>query len=56
MQREFIQQATKFADVVIHPKMEGLGWMEFEKMEKFIEKGQIATEEKLPEIKKLIAF
>jgi NTE family protein len=52
MQREFIQQAVGIADVVIHPQFEGLGWMEFDKIEEFIERGERAALGKLDEIKK----
>jgi NTE family protein len=54
MQLEFIREAMKISDVVIHPHFEGLGWMEFEKVEEFIKRGESATREKLDEIKKLV--
>jgi len=54
MQREFIDEAMKISDVVIHPDFEGIGWMEFEKVEDFIKRGEKAALEKLEEIKKLI--
>lgn len=55
MQREFIDQAIKISDVVIHPKFEGVGWMEFDKVEEFIKRGESAAEEKIEEIKKLMS-
>lgn len=54
MQREFIDEALKISDVVIHPDFEGIGWMEFEKVEDFIKCGEKATLAKLEDIKKLI--
>jgi len=55
MQLEFIQQAMKISDVVIHPTFEGLGWMEFEKVEELIKRGEEAAREKIKEIKSLIS-
>ena len=54
MQQQFVQQALKVADVVIHPNLEGLGWMEFEKASEFIKRGEIAALEKINEIKSLV--
>ncbi|MEM7817087.1 MAG: patatin-like phospholipase family protein [Candidatus Aenigmatarchaeota archaeon] len=54
MQREFIQQATKIADIVIHPNLEGLNWMEFNKVEEFIKRGEEATLIKIEEIKQVV--
>ena len=54
MQREFIQQAAKIADVVIHPRLEGLGWMEFNKISEFIVRGRVAARKKVDEIKELL--
>ena len=56
MQQQFIEQAVKIADVVIHTNLEGLGWMEFEKIGEFIKRGEAAAGEKLEEIKKLASF
>ena len=53
MQREFIYQAVKMADVVVHPDLEGLGWLEFEKVEDFVQRGERAAREKLEELKRL---
>ncbi|MCM8820133.1 MAG: patatin-like phospholipase family protein, partial [Candidatus Omnitrophica bacterium] len=53
MQREFINKALLLADVVIHPNLEGIGWMEFEKADEIIKRGKIATIEKIEEIKQL---
>ncbi|MDP2923677.1 MAG: patatin-like phospholipase family protein [Candidatus Omnitrophota bacterium] len=53
MQREFVQQAITISDTVIHPNFEGLGWLDFDKVEDFIKRGEEATLDKLEEIKKL---
>ncbi|MCM8786499.1 MAG: patatin-like phospholipase family protein [Candidatus Omnitrophica bacterium] len=56
MQREFINKAVSIADVVIHPNLEGIGWMEFEKVYEIIERGKLAAIEKIEEIKKLECY
>ncbi len=56
MQQQFIEQEMKIADVVIHTNLEGLGWMEFEKIAEFIKRGEAAAREKSEEIKKLVSF
>ncbi|MEI8349228.1 MAG: patatin-like phospholipase family protein [Candidatus Omnitrophota bacterium] len=53
MQGEFVQQAISVADVVIHPKLNGLGWMEFDKIGPFIQRGEEAAREKLQDMKRL---
>lgn len=53
MQQQFIQQALKICDVVIHPNLEGLGWMRFERIDEFIERGKTAAQENLDQIKNL---
>jgi len=55
MQQQFIQQALKIADVVVHPNLEGLGWMEFARIAEFIQRGEEAALGKIEEIKKLAA-
>ncbi|UCG34587.1 MAG: patatin-like phospholipase family protein [Candidatus Omnitrophota bacterium] len=54
MQRELIREAAGIADVTIHPRMEGLGWVEFEKAEDFIKRGEEAASEMLEDIKKAV--
>ncbi len=54
MQQQFVQQALKIADVVIHPHLEGLGWLAFDDMTEFIRRGEAAAQEKLDEIKRLV--
>ncbi|NQT27980.1 MAG: patatin-like phospholipase family protein [Candidatus Omnitrophica bacterium] len=56
MQQMFVEEAVKIADVVIHTNLEGLGWMEFEKISAFIRRGEIAAQEKIEEIKNLASF
>jgi NTE family protein len=53
MQQEFVQEASKIADVVIHPSLEGLGWLEFDKINDFIARGEAAAKGRLQEIKRL---
>lgn len=53
MQRQFIDQAVMIADVVIHPNFENLKWLEFDKVHDFVKKGELATMEKLEELKKI---
>lgn len=55
MQREFIEESKKSADVVIHPDMSGLSWVEFTKVKEFVSRGEQATLEKIDGIKKLIS-
>ena len=54
MQRELIRQAAQIADVIIHPSMEGLGWMEFDRAQEFIERGEEAAQKMLEEVKKVV--
>ena len=56
MQQIFVEEAVKIADVVIHTNLEGLGWMEFEKISAFVRRGEIAAKEKIEEIKNLVSF
>ncbi len=54
MQRQFIEQATLVADVIVHPNFANLHWLEFNKVEDFVKRGENATSAKLDEIKKLV--
>jgi NTE family protein len=54
MQRQFVQEAIKLSDIVIHPDLANIGWMEFRKIDEFIRRGQVAAREHLAEIKKLV--
>lgn len=54
MQREFVNNALVLADVAIHPNFEGIGWMEFDRISEIIKRGEIAAEEKLEELKKIV--
>jgi len=53
MQRQFISQALDIADIVIHPNFEGLGWMEFDKIDEFIERGRSAAKKELKILEKI---
>ncbi|MCK4912619.1 MAG: patatin-like phospholipase family protein [Candidatus Omnitrophica bacterium] len=55
MQQRFIEEAVKIADVVVHTNLEGLGWMEFEKISTFVRRGEIAAQSKIEEIKSLVS-
>ena len=54
MQRVFIAEELKLADVVIHPNLEGLHWREFHKAKVFIERGAQAAYSRIDDIKSLI--
>ncbi len=54
IQQEFIEQAWKITDVVIHPNFEGRNWMEFDKFEEFIKRGEEATLGEIDKIKELV--
>ncbi len=54
MQYQFISQALKAADVIIHPNLEGLGWTEFGRIKEFVKRGEDAAQEKIEEIKRLV--
>ena len=56
MQQRFVEEAVKIADVAIHTNLEGLGWMEFEKISVFIRRGEAAARERIEEIKNLVSF
>ncbi|MFA5008879.1 MAG: patatin-like phospholipase family protein [Candidatus Omnitrophota bacterium] len=56
MQRQFIEQAVTIADCVIHPNFGSLHWLEFGKVQEFVKKGELATLNKLDELKKLANF
>lgn len=40
MQREFIQDAISFSDIVIHPEFKNTVWTEFKKIDYFVEQGE----------------
>jgi NTE family protein len=54
MQRQFIEQAVTVADCVIHPNFGHLRWLEFEKVQYFVKQGELATLNKLDELKKMV--
>ena len=53
MQRELIDAASQVADLVIHPSLDGLHWLEFEKVDEFIKRGQEAALKKIEDIRRL---
>ncbi|MDD4954952.1 MAG: patatin-like phospholipase family protein [Candidatus Omnitrophica bacterium] len=53
MQRQFIAQAITVADCVIHPNFDTFRWLEFNKVEDFVKRGEAATLNKLEELKKI---
>ncbi|MFH1504601.1 MAG: patatin-like phospholipase family protein [Candidatus Omnitrophota bacterium] len=55
MQQRFVEDALKIADVTVHTDLEGLGWMEFNKISEFIKRGEAAAEKEIEKIKKLTA-
>ena len=56
MQQQFIHEALEISDVVIHPELEGLGWMDFDRIDEFVERGRKAAEDKIEDIKRLVAI
>lgn len=48
------EQSAQQADVVIHPNLVGITWFELNKVNELVKKGEEATLEVLPKIKKLI--
>lgn len=56
IQQLFINKALGAADVVIHPNLEGISWVEFDKVSELIARGEQAAYEKLDEIRKLVAL
>lgn len=49
------QANAQYADVLIHPNLENINWYELYKVDELIKRGEEATRQALPEIKKLIA-
>ncbi len=54
MQRQLIEAATEVADLVIHPSLEGLHWLEFEKVDELIERGRKSALEKIEDLRRLV--
>lgn len=55
MQRQFVDNATKISDVVIHPDLEGLDWMAFDKITEFIKRGEDSAWKKINQIRDLVS-
>jgi hypothetical protein len=54
MQRQLIDAASEVADLVIHPSLDGLHWLEFEKVDEFIERGRRSALEEIENIRRLV--
>lgn len=54
MQSEIAQKEAKLADIVLHPDTSGLNWLEFQRAEEFIERGEQETRHNLDKIWQLI--
>jgi len=48
------QQSSQLADIVIHPDLVGINWFELNQVDELIKRGEKATRDHLPEIKKLL--
>ena len=48
------QESARHADVLIHPDLSGFNWVEFNRSEEFIRKGEVATRQALGAIRELI--
>jgi len=55
MQQEFIEEAKKASDIVIHPQLSELNWMSFDNAAELIQRGRDATAAKIDEIKKVLS-
>lgn len=53
MQQQFIKQALTVADVIIHPDLSGLSWIEFDRMSEFVKRGEEAAFKRIDIIKNL---
>lgn len=56
LSNQFAKEKLKYpyVDTIIKPEFEGVKWTEFDKTGQCIKAGEIATEEALPKIKKLL--
>jgi len=54
MQSEVALKEAQLADVVLHPNISGLHWMELHRAEEFAQRGEEETRKNLDKIKKLI--
>lgn len=55
MQQEFIKVSLELADLVIHPDLSGMHWLEFDKVEQFVKRGEDAARNRIDDILKLIS-
>ncbi len=54
MQSEMVNKEAQFADIVLHPDVGGLHWMELNKAEEFVRRGETETKKHLDRIQQLI--
>ena len=54
MQSELAQKEALLADVILHPDMSGLNWLEFYRAEEFIRRGEEEARRNLDKIRQLI--
>ncbi|MDD2703439.1 MAG: cyclic nucleotide-binding domain-containing protein [Candidatus Omnitrophica bacterium] len=54
MQSEMVNKEAQFADVVLHPDVGGLHWMELNKAEEFVKRGEVEAKKHLERMRALI--
>lgn len=54
MQSEIAKREAQCADVVLHPDTTGLSWLDFDKAEEFVKRGEIETRKNLDKIWQLL--
>lgn len=53
IQDRFIREDLSLADVVIHPRLEGMVWTDFTRLDEFVKKGEEEAEKQIEKIKAL---
>jgi len=48
------EQSGQLADVVIHPDLVGIQWHQLDRVDELIQRGEEATRNRMPEIKRLL--
>jgi NTE family protein len=54
MQAEIEKSQASLADIVLHPDLFGLNWLEFHRVEEFVKRGEVTARENLEEIKRIV--
>jgi len=54
MQAEIEKNQGALADIVLHPNLSGLNWLEFYRVEEFIKRGEVETRKNLEEMKRIV--